>query len=256
MSNQELAQVFHKLHIKGTPLILYNIWDAGSAEAVRDAGAKAIASGSHGVANAHGYADGEQIPLEMALEVTKQIAAVVDLPLTMDIETGYGETPDDVAATVKRVIEAGAVGINIEDQTLHPSGLRDATEQAERIKAAQLAAESAGVNLYINARSDIFRLAKPDQAPGDFMAETLHRAQAYADAGADGLFVPGLQDIELIRRLCKETTLNINILMLAGTPNALELAEAGVARISYGPRPYLEMIEWLKDKAMRATTEA
>ena len=131
---KQLAENFRELHKPGEPVVLYNIWDPGSALAVHEVGARAIATGSHGVANAWGYEDGEKIPFEEALKNTQRIVELVDLPVTMDIETGYGQTPADVTATVKKVVAAGVVGINIEDQLLGQSNVRDIAGQVDRQK--------------------------------------------------------------------------------------------------------------------------
>ena len=158
---QELAQTFHDLHIKGSPVILFNIWDPGSAQAVASQGARAIATGSHGVANAFGYEDGELIPLEVALPNAGRVVNSTNLPVTMDIETGYGATADDVEQTVLQVIKTGVVGINIEDQLLGQADLRSTDEQSERIAAVRRAAITVGVDLFINARTDLFKNADP-----------------------------------------------------------------------------------------------
>jgi 2-methylisocitrate lyase-like PEP mutase family enzyme len=131
----ERAETFKALHVQGDPLIIYNVWDAGSAVAVASVGAKAIATGGHGVAEAHGFEDGEQIPLELVLANAARITNSIDVPFSMDIDSGYGQTPDDVRKTVLRVIETGVVGINIEDKLLGLSEIRSTEEQAERIRA-------------------------------------------------------------------------------------------------------------------------
>jgi 2-methylisocitrate lyase-like PEP mutase family enzyme len=253
MSDQiQRAQSFHRLHKKGEPVVLYNAWDAGSAAAVAESGAKAIASGSHGVANANGYEDGEKIPLELALANARRIVATTELPVTMDIETGYGATPDEVYTTTQQVIDAGIVGVNIEDQDFVTSDLRPFDEQSERIKAIRRAADEASVPLFINARSDIFKNADPSTHDEALLEKALQRASAFKDAGADGFFVPGITDMHLIKKLCEQSPLPVNIIWLSGMPSGQRLADAGVSRISYGPGPYLEMIEWLKDKAAKA----
>lgn len=253
MADQKTTALqFAQLHQPGSPVVLYNIWDPGSAQAVAGEGAKAIATGSHGVANTFGYEDGELIPLQLVLENVQRILKVTDLPLTMDIETGYGTTRSDVAETTRQVIEAGAVGVNIEDQLFGSSDLRDTAEQADRIRAVREAAESAGIPLFINSRSDLFKNAKPEEHTSKLVEQALERARAYADAGADGFFLPGIANLELIKQLCDGSPVPVNIIKIPGTPSTQELAVAGVARISYGPVPYLQMIEWLKAKAKLA----
>lgn len=245
---QKHAQRFHDLHVKGDPLILFNIWDAGSAKAVADAGAKAIATGSWSVAAAHGFEDGEQLPLDLMLENLKRIVASVDLPVSCDVEGGYGLGPAGVAETVSRVLAAGAVGINLEDQIVGGEGLYSVENQGARIRAAREAAESVGVSLFINARTDVFLKLDPTDHTSEALDETLRRAEAYADAGANSFFVPGLTDTGSIAELCRRSTLPVNVMILPDMPSSERLADIGVARISYGPSPYRQ--------AMKALTEA
>lgn len=252
INQQQQAQSFRELHIKGDPVVLYNIWDAGSAQAVASIGAKAIASGSHGVANAFGYEDGQNIPLELALDNTRRIVASVSLPVTMDIEAGYGQTTAELRDVIRKVILSGAVGINLEDQLLGGEDLRPLTEQAERIKAIRQIADETNIPLFINARTDLFKNADPASHSQALLDEALARAKVFAAAGADGFFIPGLMDLELIRLLCQKSPLPVNIILLNDSLSGQQLAEAGVSRISYGPIPYLQMIEWLKDKAAKA----
>jgi 2-methylisocitrate lyase-like PEP mutase family enzyme len=252
MNQEQRAHSFHKLHIKGNPVVLYNIWDAGSATAVAQTGAKAIASGSHGVANANGFEDGENIPLELAIENARRIVSTTNLPVTMDIETGYGISPQEIYTSVQRVISTGIVGINIEDQDLAASQLRPLDEQIERIKAVRRAADDLSMPLFINARSDVFKNAEPSSHNEELLAKAIERAMAFKEAGAHGFFLPGITNLDLIKKLCDESALPVNIIWLNGMPSTRLLAEAGAARISYGPGPYLEMIEWLKAKALKA----
>lgn len=251
-NQQELARAFHALHVKSSPVILFNIWDPGSAQAVASQGAKAIATGSHGVANAFGYEDGEKIPLDLALENAARVVKSTDLPVTMDIETGYGVTADEVEQNALKVIQTGIVGMNLEDQNFTTNELRATDEQVDRIAAIRRAAVTSGVDIFINARTDLFKNTDVSTHNDDLVDQALERAQAYADAGASGFFVPLLQDINLISRLCKESPLPVNIIMLPGMVSSAELATAGVSRISYGPFPYLDMIEWLKKQASAA----
>ena len=249
----KLARTFTDLHVQGDPIILYNIWDAGTAQLVASLGAKAIATGSHGMANANGYEDGEQMPLETVLENLRSIIRVVpELPVTVDFETGYGDSPEAVQASVSSLIEAGAIGLNIEDQMLGQKKLRPTQDQADRIRAARKAADEAGVPIFINARTDTFRLTDPS-THAELFDQAVERAKAYADAGANGFFVPFIRNIDLIKRLCDASPLPVNVLMLPDLNiTTQQLAEAGVARISYGPFPYIEMTEWLKTKAQKA----
>lgn len=248
-TQQEHATIFTNLHVKGTPVILYNVWDAGSASAVSSQGAAAIALGSHGVANAHGYEDGEHIPLELVFENAKRTVDAVDVPVTLDFETGYGTSPAEVKASIAKVIETGIIGVNIEDQIAGDDRLYTLEEQSARLQAVRAAADEADVDLFINARTDLFKNTPVEQHNDALLDEALEKAQAFKEAGADGFFVPLLQDLSLIKRLCDESPLPVNIIWLDGMAYPSEIAAAGASRISYGPGPYLKMIEWLKVQA-------
>jgi len=244
------AVAFAKLHVKGDPLILFNIWDAGSALAVAESGAKAIATGSWSVAAADGFTDGENLSLDAALANLERITASVELPVTIDFEGGYTHDNSELAANIERVIEAGAIGVNFEDQVVGDVGLYSIEEQAKRIATIRETAAKAGVPLFINARTDIFlkNLAAYDES---HVAEAIERAVAYANAGADGFFAPGLRKPEFIKQLADASPIPLNILVMADTPSNEELASCGVSRISYGPGPYKQMIEFVKDAARR-----
>ncbi len=245
----ERAEFFKSLHRKGNPLILYNIWDVGTAKAMQDAGAKAIATGSWAVAAAHGYPDGEAMPLELALANVRQIINSVPIPISLDFESGYGVSADEVGASVQQAIEAGVVGINFEDQIIGGEGLYPMEAQAARIRGVRQTAEQSGVPLFINARTDIFL---KNEASDTLLDEAIERARAYADAGADGFFAPGLADAGRIEKLCAASPLPVNILFLPHAPAPKQLAELGVARISYGARPYRQMMEAFKEAGRRA----
>ncbi|MBA8910031.1 isocitrate lyase/PEP mutase family protein [Aminobacter ciceronei] len=251
-SQIDKAKAFHALHVKGDPVVLYNIWDPGSAAIVAKAGAKAIATGSWPVAAAFGFADGEKIPLDLALYNIRRIVAATDLPVTMDLEGGYGVEPEAVAATVTRALAEGVIGFNFEDQIVGGSGLHDIAVQVKRIAAAADAVKASGIPAFINARTDIFLKAKPDEHSDTLVDAAIERAEAYAKAGAHGFFAPGLGNEALIGKLCKAVSLPVNIIALAHVPPKAKLAELGVARISYGPVPYRQMAEWLEAKARAA----
>ena len=252
MTQQKLTAAFRAMHVESNPVILFNAWDAGSAQAVASQGALAIALGSHGVANSHGFDDGEKIPLELVLANARRVVSAVDVPVTLDFETGYGKTPDDVKHSVAQVIKTGVVGVNIEDQNVDGGGLYSIEEQTKRLRAVRAAAEEAGVELFINARTDLFKNVDSARHDDDLLDEALERADAFAAAGADGFFVPLLKDVHLIQRLCEESPLPVNIIWLDGMVPTQEIAKAGASRISYGPGPYLKMIEWLKSEARTA----
>jgi 2-methylisocitrate lyase-like PEP mutase family enzyme len=233
----EHANILKQLHIKGNPLILFNIWDAGSAQAIRTCGAKAIATSSWSVATAHGYEDGEKLPFELVLSNIKRIVASVDLPVTLDMEGGYGQSPEELQDKIAKVIEAGVAGLNFEDQIIGSDALYSIVDQCERIRAVRAAAELASIPIFINARTDIFLKADPTQHE-DNLEESIHRAIAYASAGADGFFVPGLSEPAFIEKLCARSPIPINIMFWEGMPSQKQIAELGVSRISYGPSPY------------------
>jgi 2-methylisocitrate lyase-like PEP mutase family enzyme len=221
------AATFHGLHDhRSQPLVLVNVWDAASARLVEDAGATAIATTSAGVAWSLGRPDGNTLTRAEAMDAVARIAASVSVPVTVDVESGYADDADGVARTVDAVLEAGAVGINIEDGRLHPDAL------ADRIGAARRAAERAGVPLFINARTDVHLAGLVD--PGRFLTETLERARRYRGAGADGVFVPGVRDVETIRALVESIDVPVNVMAGPGSPTVAELARLGVARISLG----------------------
>ena len=241
------ARLFVSLHVPGDPLILYNAWDAGSAKAVAEAGAKAIATGSASVAAANGYGDGQQVPLQLVFDNAARIVKAVDLPVTVDFEGGYGVEPDAVMRNVSLLASAGAIGCNFEDQVIGGEGLHPIAFQAERIHAARSATWP---DFFINARTDIFLKSRDhDEAMADAAIE---RARAYAEAGASGFFVPGLADLKLLKRVCEASPIPVNFMAFPGAPSAAEVAQAGIARISHGPFPYRLAMKALKEGAMAA----
>lgn len=230
------AERLHALHVPHHPLLLANAWDAASAAIVRSTGAAAIATTSAGVAWSLGAADGDQLDRDRAVDLINRVRAVVDVPVTADIEAGYGRTAAEVGETVRLVIDAGAVGINLEDARYGgPAGdgpLRDIDDQAERIAAARAAADEAGIRLFVNARTDTY--LRSVGAPDQRLTDTLTRGAAYLAAGADGVFVPGTADPAVIGRLADKLQAPLNILAGPGSPAVAELASLGVARISLG----------------------
>ncbi len=234
---------FAALHVPGNPLVLYNIWDAGSAISVARAGAKAIATGSWGVAGAHGISDGEKLPLDVALSTLAEIIAVTDLPVSIDMEAGYGDTPAAVGASVQRAVAAGAVGINLEDKDPATRALFPVADASARIKAA------AETGMFVNARADLFILTPPAEHDASKVDALVERAKAFADAGARSLFAPFLQDAPLIERLCKSSPLPVNILMGSRCPDHKTLASLGVARISHGHGPWAAAMAALEEQA-------
>ena len=221
----DTARAFRRLH-EGGLLVLANAWDAGSAHLIESLGAKAIATTSAGVARSHGYADGNFLPVRMLVSTVAEIAGVVNVPITADVEGGYSNDPTAVGDTVARVIEAGAVGINIEDGGADPELLCAKVEQAKR------AGVRLGVDLFVNARVDVYlrNLAPPERR----VEESIARADRYRAAGADGIFVPAVSDAAEIRAIATAVRLPLNVLVWPGLPPASELQALGVRRLSAG----------------------
>lgn len=229
---QAKARILLDLHHGEKILVLPNAWDAGSARIFEKAGFPAIATTSAGVAFTYGKPDGQQINAAEMLAVVKRIAEAVRVPVTADVEAGYG----DIAGTVRGVLDAGAVGMNLEDLEGDGStGLIPLAEQVERVKAARSAADAAGVHVVLNARTDVFLAGIGE--PEDRLALTIDRIRAYAEAGADSLFVPAVKDEDVIRALVQSVPKPINILANAGVPSTGRLQELGVRRVSTGSGP-------------------
>ena len=223
--NPTTARVFRALHQEGL-LVLPNAWDAGSARLIESLGAKALATTSAGVAWSHGYADGDHLPVALLVATVAVIARAATAPLSVDVEGGYSSEPAAVGETVARVIDAGAVGINLEDGSGDPDSLCAKIERAKR------AGVELGVDLFVNARTDVYLRGL---APvGSCLAETLARAERYRAAGADGIFVPGLIDAAEIRAMASGARLPLNVMARPGLPSALELEALGVRRPSAG----------------------
>jgi 2-methylisocitrate lyase-like PEP mutase family enzyme len=237
MPQHQLAARFRRLHAAGSDqiLVLPNAWDAMSARVVEDAGASAIATTSAGVSWALGYPDGHGLSRDAMIEAVRRMVQCVRVPVTADVESGYGTgSPEDVAATVRGVIGAGAVGVNFEDSPGHHGEvLLDTDVHAARLTAAREAARDAGVDLFINARVDTY-LRKVGSESERF-AITVQRAHAYRAAGADGIFVPLVSDAETIGRLVHEVGAPLNVIAGPGSPTIAELKALGVARVSVGP---------------------
>jgi 2-methylisocitrate lyase-like PEP mutase family enzyme len=243
------ARTFKSLHVPGRPLILFNVWDAGSAKAVMAGGAKALATGSWSVAEANGFRDGEQIPLDLCIENLRRIVRSTELPVTIDLESGYGANSEAVGETVARALQAGAIGWNMEDSFPESGSLREVSDQVDRLKHARAAADHLEIPAFLNARTDVFFQTAPDRHDESMVSAALERGRAYADCGADGLFVPGLVDERLIGLLVERAPLPVNIMVGKSAPPASRLAELGVARISHGPGPYRLAMKALEDAA-------
>ena len=250
MQQKERAQHLASLHVKGNPLILYNAWDAGSAKVIASAGSAVVATSSWAVAAAHGYEDGESIPLSLVEQVVARIVDAVEVPVTVDVEGGYSEDPQACAENVARLIDRGVVGINFEDRIVSGAGLYEVEAQCKRIAAIRRTAAARGVPLFINLRTDLF--FGTGIAPMDGLAEARVRAKAYAEAGASGLFVPGLVELHAIAELCNDIDLPLNVMTMTGLPGVRALANVGVARISHGPGAYLGAMEAVRVAAQDA----
>jgi 2-methylisocitrate lyase-like PEP mutase family enzyme len=240
---------FVELHVPGKPLILFNAWDAGSAQAVAKAGAKAIATGSASVAMANGFGDGQEVPLEFALTNARRIVEAVGLPVTVDFEGAYSADPHEGARNIIRLADTGAVGCNFEDQVVGGEGLHPIEAQCERIAAARAAV---GPDFFLNLRTDLFLKAPQETHDEAMLDEAIARARAYAEAGASGFFVPMLGNLDYLRRLCAESPVPVNFMTYPGCPSDSEVAATGVARISHGPFPYMDLMDKLEEAAREA----
>ena len=246
-SARDRFAAFAALHVPGDPVVLYNIWDVGSARAVAAAGARALATGSHPVADASGFADGEGVPLDFALANASRIAGATELPLTVDFEGAYSVDPDEGARNVARLAETGAVGCNFEDQVIGGEGLHPLELQVRRIAAIRRAVGDA---FFINARSDLFlKVRDHDEALAD---QAIERARAFADAGASGFFLPRLGDLRLAERVVRGSPIPVNAIAFPGAPSRAEFASAGIARISHGPFPHKALMAQLTEAARAA----
>lgn len=252
MTSNETARRFAALHVPGDPLILFNIWDAGSARAVAGAGAKAIATGSASVAEANGFTDGEEVPMDFALANAKRIVDCVDLPVTVDFEGGYAADPASVERNIALLAATGAIGCNFEDQVVGTDRLFSISDQAARIAAARSAA---GPDFFINARTDIFLKAPMDTHDEAMADAAIERAHAYAGAGASGFFVPLLADLRLLERVSAASPVPVNFMAFPGCPSNAEVAATGVARISHGPFPFRTLMGELETAAKAAIAE-
>ena len=246
-TQQQYAETFHGLHRKRDPLILFNAWDVATAQAIAKA-SPAVATSSAAVAIGLGYVDGEDVPLDTVTGLVTRMTAAVSVPVSIDLEAGYGDTPEAAAESVTEVLKAGAIGINIEDGLFGGKRqLASPDRHAAKIKAVRDAAQRFGIHLFINARTDPFLLKFG--SPNECLNEAAKRAKAYADAGADGIFVPGLTDLALIEKFVQLTPLPVNIMVTEGVPEISDLARAGVRRVSLGPWPMLAAMRVIEEAA-------
>ena len=233
----ENAATFHRLHGGGEMLVLPNAWDAASARIIEQAGAKAIATTSAGMAWSLGYADGERLPLNELLAACARICRIVSIPVSVDIERGYAQTAASVADLAGALMELGVVGVNIEDGVVAGSSLlTDTAVLSERIAAIRATAEQAGIPLFVNARTDTYFV--PNDDPAARVEETVRRARQYIEAGADGIFVPGITDLAEMADIAQRIARPLNIYAgFSGVPPIAELRRAGVRRVSLGCGP-------------------
>lgn len=238
---------FAALHVPGDPVVLYNIWDPGSAIAVAAGGAKALATGSHPVGDASGYGDAHQVPLDYVFDNARRIMKAVDLPLSVDFEGAYSTDPEEGAANVAALKETGAVGCNFEDQVVGGEGIAPLDKQVRRIAAMRAAV---GNDFFLNARTDL--LIKAKAIDDGVIDEVIERGKAFADAGASGFFVPRIADPHHIERVVREVPLPLNAIAFLGAPPKADWAAAGVARISHGPFPHKSLMAQLTEAAKAA----
>lgn len=236
-SQIEKARTFQNRHNPKNPLILTNIWDIGSLKIAEKKGAKAIATASAAVSAANGFQDGEKIPIDIILDLARNLVLSTELPVTVDFESGFAATQEQLAANINKLIEIGVVGCNLEDTDHDEGNMFDTKVAANRIATARTACSRKLNHFFINARIDCF-LTPGSKSKVELQEETMERAKAYKKAGASGIFVPLLYDWDFVTKLVKTVKLPINIM---GGPKDFDLQRAkaaGVARISYGPYPY------------------
>lgn len=254
LEQRKKAEALRAAHLGNAPLLLPNVWDVAGARIIEEAGFPALATTSAGIAFGQGFPDGERISAERMLQAVAQIASAVRVPVTADVEAGYGRTPEDAAQTARGVIGAGAVGMNFEDASgdaEHP--LTDVALQVERIRAIRETAQQSGVPLVVNARTDVYLLQVGE--PAKRYDEAVRRLRAFRDAGADCVFVPGVRDVETIRRIVADLSCPVNILAGSGSPSVPELAALGVKRISLGSGPMRATMGLLRRLARELKTQ-
>lgn len=247
--NRNDYDYFKSLHDQENPLMLYNCWGVASAIAIEKAGSKAIATSSFAMADAWGYSDGEQLSFEQLLWAVARIAEHVSVPLTVDIEGGYAVNEESLANNIEQLFQLDICGINFEDQKVnHPNDeLWAIEEQSHRIRTIQQVAAKLQKSVFINARTDLF--FKNGEHSLDLVNEAVERTCAYAAAGADGIFIPGLTDRNLIEYFVQQSPLPVNVMVMDGMISNVELQELGVKRISYGPHSYFQAQHNLQEDA-------
>lgn len=238
MELKPMTKNFNKLkslHELPTPLILYNCWDVASAKAIQQGGAPVIATSSYAIAESRGVADGEHLTFDEMLFVITRIALNVSLPLTVDIESGYATDLEELAHNIERLLAIGVCGVNLEDQLIGSANpaLCSVEEQCDKIKTIKETAAKMSTDIFVNARTDVFFQGREETE--DLAGEAINRAEAYKEAGADAIFIPGLLSPKLIRAFVEKSPIPVNVMMMDGMLSSAELQEIGVKRISYGP---------------------
>jgi 2-methylisocitrate lyase-like PEP mutase family enzyme len=247
------AEAFRAMHTGAGAVLLPNVWDVASARIIEEAGFEAIATTSAGIAFAQGFPDGQKIPADQMVTAIAHIASAIRIPVTADVEAGYGQRPEDAARTARGVIEAGAVGMNFEDATGdgdHP--LTELTLQLERIRAIRETGDELRVPIVLNARTDVYLLQIGE--PSRRYDEAVRRLAEFRDAGADCVFVPGVRDAETIGRIVADLKCPVNILGVPGSPSVPELVKLGVKRISLGSGPMRSALGFLRKLAEQVKT--
>jgi 2-methylisocitrate lyase-like PEP mutase family enzyme len=247
----EKAKQLHDLHHSGKLLILPNIWNVLGAKLLEDLGYKAIATASASIAYSNGYNDGEHIPFNNVLQILKSIAGSVNVPVTADIESGYAENENQLEENIRRLIEAGIVGINIEDSDKKTHSLLPAEVQCEKIKRIKKISAEMNVPLFINARTDTFIHEKSFASPQEQLSDTIKRGIAYKAAGADCFYPILFHKKEDIKTIVEHVDMPVNILMMPSIPQLNELQEMGVARVSLGPGFFKYAIKAMKELAIK-----
>ena len=234
-------QVFKELHYQEEVLYLFNCWDVMSAKIIESKGVKALATSSYAIADAWGCADGEKLPFENLVWFSQQLAHNSNVPVSVDVEGLYADSLETLYYNAQSLFTTGISGINFEDKKnrSHTYELWNVNEQADRIQTLKRVATSLNTNIFINARTDVF--FKEEKHSFDLVKEALNRAEVYADAGADGIFIPGLTNIELIEEFSKSSPLPVNIMLNSSADiESINWRNVGVSRVSYGPHSYFK----------------
>lgn len=251
IANQnQKALAFRALHHAANLLVLPNVWDVLGAALLEDIGYPAIATASASIAYTNGFQDGEQIPFNQLLSIITQIVKGVSLPVSVDFESGYARSKSHLQKNVAKLIEAGAIGVNIEDTNKYTGKLYPPGVQAGRINAIRDVADKMNIPLFINARTDIFIEGKYKGEEEDKLKQTVLRGKSYKQAGADGFYPILIKDIEIIRTIKTELQMPLNILLMPGLPPLRELERMGIARVSLGPGFLRTAIHAMKEHAM------